>query len=131
MHEILEQGGQHLLLLLSIIVAFIGIRKWMRAEMERRDALLVESANQTALLKRIDRELHPENGDRGGPTALDVLNAGIERNTRAIAEMHADNTNAHEEIHRRIDGFFEAIGIQNGQWRNMVDRHKAEREERG
>lgn len=127
MHEFLEQGGQHLLLLLTIVGAALGIWKWMRAEKARRERLLIAAHEQTALLRRIDRELHPKNGDNGGPTVLDVLSGGIERNSRSIATMHADNERAHFDIHRRIDGLFEALGVTNGVRRNMADRHKTER----
>lgn len=127
-HEFLEQGGQHTLLTLSIILTSFGIAAYLRKEKQRRLDLLIAQQEQTRLLKRIDRELHPKNGDNGGPTAVDVLSQSIKANSDAIARLHEDNERAHQDIHRRIDGFFEAIGIGNNQ-KKIAGRHHQSRED--
>ena len=134
MHELLEQAGQHLLLLLSIIGAAVALWKSYRTARERHVLLMLEQKAQIDLLKKIEHELHPDGN--GGTSMFDVLadtrrvataNRGlIEEHIAAADRAFAANEAAHREIDRRI---WEMHSNVTPQPQKMAERHKAMRED--
>jgi hypothetical protein len=140
-----EEDAEHFLLFLGLVTAVFGVITWLRNEKKRRDMLQeaafqakTTQAEHTNLLKRIDKELHPNNGS----TVVDKLvriekalidhvkeaDRAFEEAREAREEIRVAQEHADEQLHRRIDGVFELMaGKSHLDRQRIADRHQASR----
>jgi hypothetical protein len=128
LHDLADEAGQHLLLLLSIVVAALTVRRYLRDQASHRKDLLIAQHEQTLLLKRIDKELHP-NGGASLADRVERIESSVDAHHADADKFFRDNEEAHGAIHRRIDGVYELLGGSTGP-RIIAERHRSEREDK-
>ena len=124
--------------LCTIAWIVIQARTWMVRQRELAELAAVAQAEDRALLRRIDRELHPKNGDGGGPTLrddvkrntgrIDNLLSAVDQHRRETADADRTNMEAHDYLTRRIDGLWTLV-TGNGGLHSLQDRHQQTRED--
>lgn len=132
------EGLQYASLILGIVLAIFGIWKLVKTWQKARDEAIVARSDQQKMLEQITKEFHPNGGssmvDRQKRIEAAVntqaesqerVEQTLDTHTKEAASWFAANDQAHEQIHRRIDGIFELMaGSHANDPRKLKAKHK-------